>query len=319
MKIDRIAFNSILVVVAFLCVMLLTSQSGASLVTYALALAMLIRFRAWNDVFHCTLVWPLLAILTYLPLTSLWSLDFGWREFGSQAVRAVLIFCFVSAFAECQLRGDLQRWLFPGFVFTGAAVSVACIVNFYVTDPADGRLNGFGQLDTQVVAALVFGFAALAGLHLLLHGARSYRLPLLLALSPLIVAVGLSGSRTAWVALLLGITATFLLQRRPSTTYLALGIVALAVFGLTAMAISWSLPEIRELIFPRGDSFRLVIWQETLDRIQQRPWFGHGILADDDFVSNGLVFQHAHNLYLSVTFQGGVLGLVLMAWLILRV
>jgi len=108
---DRIAINSGLLVASFLAVLLLSSQSAASLVFYLLCISMLISVREWKDVFQCPMVWPIAAVLSYLALSSLWSEDFTGRDFFSQITRALLTFTFVVAVAECQLRGAMQKHL----------------------------------------------------------------------------------------------------------------------------------------------------------------------------------------------------------------
>ena len=44
-----------------------------------------------------------------------------------------------------------------------------------------------------------------------------------------------------------------------------------------------------------------------------------GILTSDDIQTEAIRFHHPHNLYLSVAYQSGLLGLLVFAWLILRV
>jgi len=289
------------------------------MVSYLLCLTMLVRIADWKDVRDCPMVWPILAVLCYLFLTSFWSDPFTWRGAFSQAVRALLTFCFVVAFAECQLRGELQKWLFTALAWAGASVALACIALFLFDPPADGRLNGLGQLDTQVVAGLVFGFAALTVLHTSqADNPRPVWLTVLL-LMPLVCAVWMTGSRNALIAMLLGATVLVSAHRQPTTgRFLAVvGAVSSVVFGLVALA--WFVPELRETVFPRGDSFRLLIWEQTLSRIQESPWFGLGILTTDDVVTRTIEFHHPHNLYLSVAFQGGILAVLLFGWLLIRV
>ena len=84
--------------------------------------------------------------------------------------------------------------------------------------------------------------------------------------------------------------------------------------------MKWSCPAVlvlvvndatREVILPRGDSFRLAIWSEILQRYFDAPFVGLGITTSDDVVVGSVTLEHAHNLYLSLLHQGGAVALVL--------
>lgn len=318
-SIDRITLNSAILVATFLAVLLLSSQSAASISSYLLCATMLWHVRSWSDVFSCPMVWPILLLLIYLPLTSFWSESFSWRDFASQMTRALLTFSFVVAYAECQLRGLLQSWLHRALAVAGAGVALLCILLFFVDPPEDGRLNGLGQLDTQVVAGLVFGVSALAVIHAALTD-RRWPLALYAFLSlPLIAAVILTGSRGALVALSYGMVVLFGCHFVHQQRVLVVGLSLVAVCILGAIGLGWWSPEWREVFFPRGDSFRLLIWSETLARVADSPLIGLGILSVDDIEVENVVFHHPHNLYLSVLAQSGIVGLVLFLWMLIRV
>lgn len=308
-----------LLVAVFLAVLLLSSQSAASIASYLLSAAMLFSVRSWSDVFRCPMIWPILALLVYLPLTSFWSSEFSWRGLSSQLTRALLTFAFVVAYAECQLRGVLQTWLHAALAVAGAAVATLCIGLFIVEAPADGRLNGLGQLDTQVVAGTIFGVAALAVVHVAIVYQRWPLIVYALLLAPLVSAVWLTGSRAAVVALCYGMVVLLAVHFVKSRARLTSGLLLLAVVICGSIAIAWLVGDLRELVFPRGDSFRLLIWSESLTRVAVSPWIGLGILTSDDIVMGDIVFHHPHSLYISVLVQGGVLGLLLFVWLLVRV
>ena len=317
--IDRIQINSTLLVGSFLAVLLLSSQSAASMVTYVLCLVMLARIWQWNDVFRCPMVWPIAALLLYLPLSAFWSTPFDWRDLGSQLIRALLTFTFVVAFAECQLRGKVQAGLGQVLGAVGALVAVLTLVLFMVEAPEDGRLNGLGQLDTPVVAALVFGATFVFVVHgLFLTEHRGWRVLGLVCLIPLGVAVAWSDSRNAWVSVSFGALVMVLAHVSPSRRQFAIWVMLLACVGLSVIYWVANTEELVGSLLPRGDSFRPLIWQATLDRVQETPWLGLGILTEDDVVTTKHTFAHPHNLYLSVLFQGGIVGLGLFVWLLLR-
>lgn len=317
---DRVWLHSALLALCFCGVLLLASQSAASLATYCLALSMVLSFSAWRDVFRCPMIWPVTAVLAYFVLTAIWSDNFTVRSFVSALSRGLLTFCFVVAVGECQLRGLLHKWLTQLLGFIGAGVGLVCIALFFSDRPDDGRLNGLGQLDTQVVAALVFGFTLI----LLLHSALQDRANANMlwwrwcAIVILGTVVLLTGSRNALVSVSYGAVLLVLSHRMSSAsrfTFVALGIAFAAV---AMVGLAWFNTELREMWFPRGDSFRMIIWSETLSRIISSPYFGLGILSSDDIHIEGLTFHHPHNLYLSATAQGGVVGLALLLWLLGR-
>ncbi|MEM7219805.1 MAG: O-antigen ligase family protein [Pseudomonadota bacterium] len=306
-----------------MAVLLLSSQSAASLVTYILALAMLLRVSAWRDVFHCPMVWPVVALLIYLPLTTLWSTPFEPREVLTYGARGLLIFCFVVAAAECQLRGEVQRGLGLALGVAAATLALLTIPLFYLYPPEDGRLNGLGQLDTHVVAGLVYG----AALIMIAHALLQRRTPLwtavgLCCVALLAVAVWLTNSLNAWVSVLSGVLVLLAAHtlRRVGVFVAVIGALACvaAIAAATLVLQFVDDPESVRRLLPRGDSFREVLWRVTLERVADAPWFGNGIATVDDVDIGHAILQHPHSMYLAVLFQGGVFGLVLFVWLILR-
>jgi len=101
---DRIQVNSLLIVLSFVGVLALSSQSAASYPTYFLAIAMLWRWREWTDVRSVRYLLVVITLLSYLVLSSLWSTPFALRDMLSVLVRALLVLLFVIAFGECTLR-----------------------------------------------------------------------------------------------------------------------------------------------------------------------------------------------------------------------
>ncbi|MCZ6619168.1 MAG: O-antigen ligase family protein [Gammaproteobacteria bacterium] len=310
---DRMQVNALLIVLCFVSVLLLRTQSGASYATYLLAVAMLLTINQWNDVFSVRLMWGTVLLLLYLAVTSFWSNPFVGREALSVFSRALLVFFFVVAFAECQLRGQLQRWLGRAMAVVGSIATLAAIIVFFVTDPADGRLNGLGQLDTHVIAALVYGVVLIFVLDTLVRD-QSRRWKSFAVISAILItcAVLLSDSRNAWVSVLIGVGVFMLAHSTRDKQRFIAGIAAMSVVfgvllaGLLANDVS------REILLPRGDSFRPIIWSSVVNEvIQHRPLFGLGILTDNDVRAGGNTFIHPHSMYLSVFFQGGVVGLVL--------
>ena len=91
----------------------------------------------------------------------------------------------------------------------------------------------------------------------------------------------------------------------------------MSVFVLTlllsvAMLVLFLNEGTRELVLPRGDSFRLAIWSHHFEKtIDESLLFGVGIATSDNVRLDGFEFLHPHNMYLAVFSQGGLVGLAL--------
>ncbi|XOV84234.1 MAG: O-antigen ligase family protein [bacterium] len=312
---DRITWLAILIVCCFVAVLLLPSQSRASYPTYILAIVMLFTFTAWRDVFQLSLLRWIVGLLLWLSMSVFWSEPFVLREAISVWTRSILILAFVVAAAECQLRGQLQRWLATALTWVGCLAVLASLINFFVTDPADGRLNGLGQLDTHVVAALVYGTMVL----FVWRAAQSTQIALvklaaLLVALLMVWAVYLSDSRNAWVSLLIGLAVFGVAQWCKDVRQFLTAVISVGVLGGVVLLLLITNDTTRELLLPRGDSFRLDIWAETINAIARDSiLFGRGILTSDDVHIGVMSFFHPHNMYLAVVHQGGVIALGLFA------
>lgn len=315
---SRVPICAGLLVFVLASMFVLTSQSGSSFATYLLGFYVIYGVRGWSPLLASRLFWAVVALLAYLVTTSFWSASWGSREVLSEVVRALLVLTFVIAVAEC-LSVD---WFGPRMtrvlgLFGGAAALVA-IVMFYLEPPPDDRLAGLGQLDTHIEAALVFAVAGVCAMASMRRGDHALGLHLA-SFVVLIYAVVLSDSRTAMVSLWLGAYA-YLLSRlvRSARRYMAGMFIGLLTMAVIAMLAYWWIPGVDGLLFPRGDSFRLGTWRELLSRIWSGgPWFGLGILTPGSVVIDGYTIMHPHNIYVAVLHQGGLVGLVLLAAVVL--
>ena len=129
-------------------------------------------------------------------------------------------------------------------------------------------MNGLGQLDTHVVAALVWSVLMVFSLQLIAQErVTTWRLLGWLSLFGYSFAIFLSDSRTAWVAGTLGVATYLLAFNIKSARRFILVVVVVSVSALSLVAVAWFVPGLSEIAFPRGGSFRLEIWQASLDRI----------------------------------------------------
>jgi hypothetical protein len=127
----------------------------------------------------------------------------------------------------------------------------------------------------------------------------------------------------AVVALGIVILARRLSTRRRLTLY---GLTLLALAGVVALAITFR--ETLLALVGRSDDLtgRLDIWAAVVDLIAQRPVFGWGWVSywapwvepfDDLVVINGVTYLQAHNAWLDMALQLGIVGLAVFAILVL--
>ena len=313
----RVPISATLLVLSLASMFVLTSQSGSSLPTYLLAAYTLLGFRRWTGLW---LNWTFLlavAVSAYIALTSFWSTPFDARGALSQGTRALLGICFVVAVAEGFRVDWFRARMTATLALCGGIAAAAAVVLFLADPPADGRLNGLGQLDAHIRAALCFGVSLLCAIAWMSETpSASSRVAAGIAALFLTAAVALSGSRNAWVAVPFGCLVFLVSRYAPERGLLA---ACGAAFALVAAALAtalWFEPA-RDALLSRGDGYRPDVWAEILRRVADGgPWFGNGVLSDDSVAVAGLVLPHPHNMYLALLFQGGSVALLLFGFLV---
>ena len=314
----RVPVSAGLLVLSLGSMFVLTSQSGSSFATYLLAIYTCLGIRRWLGLWTDWLFLSSCGLSVLIAASSFWSDTLDGRETFSQFVRAFLVITFVVAVAE----GFRVDWFRAGVTrvvaLLGGGAATLAIGLFVLEPPDDGRLKGVGQLDVHVRAALVFGVSATCAVSWLMESKRTLSRVLAASLLlVLLVAVALSGSRNAWVAVPLGIAVYVgaCWFEQPRALLIASAIVICV--GIAILGIALLQPELREWLLPRGDSFRIEIWTEIIRRWWDGGrWLGLGIQTTDDVVVGQYVMPHAHNLYLALLFQVGIVGLALFFWLV---
>ena len=99
--------------------------------------------------------------------------------------------------------------------------------------------------------------------------------------------------------------------------FVAAGVAVVLTFGRQLLEVVGKSPDL---------TGRLGIWETVIGLAQERPWFGWGWVSywtpwvepfDDLVVRAGVVQLHAHNAWLDVWMQLGIVGLVLFGTLVL--
>lgn len=133
----------------------------------------------------------------------------------------------------------------------------------------------------------------------------------------------LSQSRSGFAVAVAGAMAVgWMMTLRRSLRAAAAGILGLTLAGVLAVTLVWwKAPDLRERLERSPSDFmaRTAIWRGTIDMIRSAPWWGHGggsfHLIDSLYVRipPGQAAVHAHNDYLHVAAEYGLVGLGLSA------
>ena len=294
--------------------------------TYALAVLTLCRLAVWRRLPKTLLTWLAGLLLGYLVASIGWSGAVEPALAARFCVRALVVATFVAAFADCVRRGDAQRRICRWFALCGGLAAAFALVGFWWQPPAMGRLTGPGQIGNELIAGQAFTACALVALAALGAGNRFWRGALLASAAAAALAVALTGARSCWAALAVGVGALAIGHAaRTPRRFALLAATWLAALAALVAVLMWS-DATRGWLLPRGGSFRLAIWQPIFADTAGGPlWFGRGLLADGAVTAGDFLFLHPHSVYLAVFHQGGVIGLALLcavlgaaAWRLLK-
>jgi O-antigen ligase len=130
-----------------------------------------------------------------------------------------------------------------------------------------------------------------------------------------IVLLGLSGTRNAFVMLLVAISAFALVWRLKIPLFIGLGVIIIAVIMRAFLDDSHSLNYVIDRLGETRTSDRQVVWDLAWNYIGNRPWVGYGIGHGQEAIDKSLPFWlqlNSHNAYLGIWLQTGIIGLVLV-------
>jgi len=276
-------------------------QTSLILLLYlpALALAFTRRAQVWRQ------LWPLPVFRVFLVLL-LWALaSLAWGQVprpGNEVGRLISVFAFVLAW-HAYLLGDavrIRQLLLIAGLGIGACAIYYCI-SFAITPIQDGRIIGEGTIGTANYAAALMGVVAL-WLSQLDLADRRWSIARYGAMAVLLLFVGLTQTRSVWLALALTIMLMPLWQRGRAHRWLAL------LFGvLAAVMLLWPASMLTE----RGTSLRPELATQAMHLIVQHPLLGLGQGAPISLIVKGAAYTHTHNLLTQVTVELGIPGLLL--------
>jgi O-antigen ligase len=173
----------------------------------------------------------------------------------------------------------------------------------------NGRIFGYGPLINPLLSGNLYGcyLVALIGIVASAPPSRLGQLAFVVAALLILALILGTESRSPLLALGVAITAISLRKRNPAAFKLwALTMATAALLGI----IFW------QTLAERGLSLRPEIWSQVIALCLQKPWFGHGLGASIQFMSDGVTWYDTHNIPLAIWYAAGLPAL--LAWLILN-
>lgn len=182
--------------------------------------------------------------------------------------------------------------------------------------PGARPFANFGQPNHWCTASLI----GLGAAWVLFEARRIGGITLGLVAAVLLLAMVMSGSRTGWLQLGLGMVLLLALRRRIGLR-LRPGAAALALLAFAAAWLAWPALNVeaapgtaRSVAEQAQIGVRGPLWMAMLQAIAERPWTGYGwqqmVMAQQAVALDGpplhIHFEHAHNLVLDILLWAGV-------------
>lgn len=223
---------------------------------------------------------------------------------------------FILATWLCGLGWMAQRGLIDvatiikTLLLVGAVMSVINLIVFYSVNPWVERLEGWSVTRNPNHIGSVYGvLTLLAYIEWLRATTLKQSVYYLCCIALLVISVLASQSRAAFVGLVVLMPVAAMLYCRSSRKWL----LHFAVLLVLAAVVYVMRDQVQELLLARGISVRDVIWAEVFARgVQEHAIWGLGLEKEGRIVlSDGAVYNHAHNAWLDMFYRTGVVGLVL--------
>jgi O-antigen ligase len=269
-----------------------------------------------------------LALVVFSGLTLLWGVPEKHRswQFAADTVATLgFLLAMLAVWPDRTARDRVACVL----VVAGTGNAVFSISRALILAPLDPRLHGWGLTSHPILGALVMQTAYLTALASGLSGPallrRGGRWPNIAAAMVMAVFILMTESRGPILA---GTVATLFLCAAGPWRWRAMGAMAVAA------GVWYALPRAVQqhsvgVLEKRGTSHRLEIWEYAARLIGNRPMIGHGLAANMHIdvgtakVPEDITFPH--DLYLSLLFYSGAIGLLLflamviiLAWRLVR-
>lgn len=255
-----------------------------------------------------------LILIAYMGLSALWGTNSEVANYLLQALALVLF--WLALVTACQVPDHYLYRFANGLLLIVALGALYAVISYFLFGEML-RNRGPNLLHHYILGPSILIACAATGVMLRQH-LRRPDIRLTLGLFMLLAAYVLTTrSRGPMLGLTVWILVMFLLDRRDlrRNAWIFGGLaVTVVVFCLVE-------PQYVQRLIERGDTYRFLIWENTLAMLPDHLWFGRGI--NFDFLhapvqqvlkpAIGFAIYHPHNLGLATALYGGLAGLALLA------
>jgi len=264
------------------------------------------------------LTYPLALLCLALIVSTIFSLN-KINTFGQlyQYVNGLLLFFVAASLCHEDKIRVIRTAIFSGFVISVLAIyqylfgfqhllnymSAEKITNAFALDYVERRRTFFPFVTPNILA----GYLAMV-IPLALTGSKKRWL----GISASVVALLLTRSLGALLSLFLALVIYFYLRNKSKRRILILLSLGLAVIGVIFVIRTCVHKEHLQPVF--SAIARLGYWRESIEIIKARPLTGIGI---GNF--NLVWSRYAHNSYLQIWAEMGILGIISILWLIIAI
>jgi len=293
---------------------ILSSTEARSLHRLVILLALAVNFWRFGWVWRPN---PPLAALLLMFLITLVGADFLPALTSFQMIKSLVGLMLPFLFLHCVFRREaIDRYLNLIALMPLVSVIFALLLHAAGGRPAFGSgPTGVTRLDGMAIAAYLafFTFVAFFVCVCQYLTAGRHRDLLLAGINLVIILATVTRTQIAMAAVLA--VGVWLFAPQTSLSWSTRVKVAIAGAVLVIGALVVFLPQIEERFVGSGTSGREQAWPYYLLAIDENPWFGRGIgsgivlleTVDDPYVNIAV----AHNEYLRITIDAGIVGLLI--------
>jgi O-antigen ligase len=202
------------------------------------------------------------------------------------------------------------EWLEAALVGGGAINAICTLARHFIWQPDVLRTWGWGIAGQPVLGAAIMAVLFVLTLDRILsaRGPKELQIAALCIFGAFLL---ISGSRGPLLAAMAG--SLYLLAGQPLKVWACIAGSGAAVLAMLALAEPATIWQTIQIALYRGDDKHAQIWRDAVTEIAKRPFLGYGPQARLPVVIETQVFPFPHDLYLSLLFYSGIVGLLLFA------